>query len=70
MLEGTVAQWYGALLETEGLRVRASSASLHCVLEQDTFILALSTGSTLDDPSQYNRTSVDWDVLNQIKQTY
>ena len=27
-------------LETEGPRVRASSVSLYCVLEQDTFILA------------------------------
>ena len=27
-------------LETEGSRVRASPASLRCVLEQDTFILA------------------------------
>ena len=35
-----VAQWYSAGLETEGPRVRASSASLRCVLEQDTFIIA------------------------------
>ena len=28
------------LTRDEGLRVRASPASLHCVLEQDTFILA------------------------------
>ena len=28
------------LLETEGPRVRASSVSLYCVLEQETFILA------------------------------
>ena len=27
-------------LETEGPRVRASSVSVYCVLEQDTFILA------------------------------
>ena len=27
-------------LETEGPRVQASSMSLYCVLEQDTFILA------------------------------
>ena len=34
------AQWLsGRVLEIEGLRVRASSASLCCVLEQDTLIL-------------------------------
>ena len=36
----TVAQWKSAWLETKGPRVRASPASLCCVLEQDTFILA------------------------------
>ena len=36
--------------------------SLGCVLEQDTLILALSTGSTQEDPSRYNRKIVDWDV--------
>ena len=39
----TGAQWLsGRVLDskTEGLSVRASRASLHCVLEQDTFILA------------------------------
>ena len=39
--------------------------SLCCVLEQDTFIPWLSTGSTQEDPSQH----VDWNVKNQIKQT-
>ena len=37
-------------LETEGPRVRASSVSLYCVLEQDTFILAkylINTGKTV-----------------------
>ena len=35
-------QWLsGRVLETEGPRVRASPASLRCVLEQDTLILAL-----------------------------
>ena len=29
------AQWLSALLETEGLQVRASPASLCCVLEQE-----------------------------------
>ena len=38
----------------EGLWVQASPASLPCVLEQDTLILA---------------SIVDWDVENQIKQT-
>ena len=32
------AQWLS--LETEGMQVRASSASMCCVLEQDTSILA------------------------------
>ena len=36
----TVAQWLSAWLETKGPRFRASPASLGCVLEQDTFILA------------------------------
>ena len=44
-IESTVAQKESALLETEGPWVRASSASLCCVFEQDTFILAFSTGS-------------------------
>ena len=39
-LERAVAQWSSAYLETDQLRVRASSASLHCVLEQVTLILA------------------------------
>ena len=40
-MEGSaVAQWKSAWLETEGPRVRASPASLRCVIEQDTFILA------------------------------
>ena len=37
------AQWLNGRvrgLETEGPRVRASPESLHCVLEQDTLILA------------------------------
>ena len=33
-------QWWSAWLETEGPLVGASPASLHCVLEQDTLILA------------------------------
>ena len=32
------AQWLSACLEIEGLWVRASSLSLHCVLEQDIYI--------------------------------
>ena len=35
-----VAQWLSSLLDTEGPLVRASPASLCCVLEQDTLILA------------------------------
>ena len=35
LLRNAVAQWYSAGLETERLRVRASSASLRCVLEQE-----------------------------------
>ena len=34
------AQWCSACLQIEWLRVRASPASLHCVLEQSIFILA------------------------------
>ena len=42
MVKGSaVAQWYSACLIIEGLHVRASQASVHCVLEQDTLILAL-----------------------------
>ena len=40
IIGSTVAQWYSAWLQTAGPRVRASSASLRCLLEQDTFILA------------------------------
>ena len=40
-------------LETEELRVRASPASLRCVLEQENESL-LSTGSTQDDSSRHN----------------
>ena len=37
----TGAQWLsGRVLKTKGPRVRASTATLRCVLEQDTFILA------------------------------
>ena len=40
-MEGSpVAQWKSAWLETEGPRVRALPASLRCVIEQDTFIIA------------------------------
>ena len=40
-LQGSaVIQWYNAWLEIEGLQVWASPASLHCVLEQDTLIIA------------------------------
>ena len=39
-LERAVAQWLSAYLETDQLRVRASSGSLRCVLEQVTLILA------------------------------
>ena len=35
-----VAQWHSAWLETVGPRVRASPASLRCVIEQGTLILA------------------------------
>ena len=38
--ESAVAKWESDSFETEGPRVRASLASLHCVLEQDIFILA------------------------------
>ena len=39
-LGSVVAQWLSAQLEAEGPWVRASPASLRCVLEQDTLILA------------------------------
>ena len=45
-----MAQWKSAWLETEGPQVRASPASLRCVLEQDTLILA-STDSAQEDSS-------------------
>ena len=35
-----IPQWWSASLDTEGPLVRASPASLHSVLEQDTLILA------------------------------
>ena len=35
LLKGSLVQWKSAWLETEGPRVRASPASLHCVLEQE-----------------------------------
>ena len=38
-VESTVAQCKSAWHETEGPRVRASLASLCCVLEQETFII-------------------------------
>ena len=63
-------------LVTDGKRVEIhtdkniqSNASLCCVLEQDTFILASSTGSTQEDLSRLNRKIVGWDIMNQIKQT-
>ena len=40
IIGSAVAQRYSAWLETEGQLVRASPASLRCVLEQDTLILA------------------------------
>ena len=46
------------------LRARASSAALHCVIEQETLMSALywfNPGST--------EKNVDWEVKNQIKQT-
>ena len=46
-------------VETEGLRVGASPASLHCVLEQDTLILAYSTVSNQEDLSLHNLKIVD-----------
>ena len=60
------AQWLsGRVLDTRlGPLVRASSASLCCVLEQDTLFL-FSTVSTQEDPSRHNSTIVDWDIKNQ-----
>ena len=52
-----------ARLETEVRQDWASSASLCCVLEQDTFILAQ------EDLSRHNWKIVEWEVKNQIKQT-
>ena len=51
------------------LRVRASPASLRCVLEQDKSNLAISTGSIQEDPPRPKCKIVDWDVKNQIKQS-
>ena len=67
LLGSAMAQWKSAWLETEGLLVRASPASLRCVLEQDTLILAYFLFNP-EDPSRRNWINVDWDVKNQIKQ--
>ena len=55
-----VAQWKSAWLETEGLWVWASQASL-----SKTHYSLLSTGSTQEDPSRYSWKIVDWDVKKQ-----
>ena len=51
-----LTQWWSAWLNTEGPRVRASMASLHCVLEQD---LVLLVQPSWEDPSLYNWKIVD-----------
>ena len=56
------------LARDPGPRARASPASLCCVIEQDTFILAywFNPGRPTQTLLKKN---VDWDVKNQIKQT-
>ena len=50
----------GSVVEsTEGSRVRASPVSLRCILEQDTLILANSSGSTQEDQFLHNWKIVD-----------
>ena len=55
VLGSTVTQWLSAWLEIEGPQVRASTASLCCVIEQH--LSLRSTGSTQLDPSQQ-----DWTI--------
>ena len=52
-LGSTVAQWYSAWLETQGLRVQASLASLVVSLNK-THLSLLSAGSNQEDLSQHN----------------
>ena len=53
--KGLIRELSGRVLDSRlGPRVRVSPASLCCVLEQDTVILALSTGSTQEDLSRHS----------------
>ena len=56
-LQGEGAQWLsGRVLDSRPKGSGFEPHQRHCVvvLEQDTFIVALSTGSTQEDPSLYN----------------
>ena len=61
-------RWLNGGVLDLGLRVSGSEPHRrYCVVSlSKTLYPLLSTGSTQEDPSQHNRTNVDWDVKNQI----
>ena len=56
-----MVHWLSAWPEIQGLWVRTSMASLHCVLEQ-VLVQSRKTHPEINE-------NVDWDFKNQIKQT-
>ena len=62
------AQWLdGIVFDSRPKGRRFEPHRCHCVVSlSKTHLSLLSTGSTQEDPSQYNWKIVDWDVKNQI----